>query len=113
MAFLKERIHRATCSSGWKGVFAALVARLKNENFEIEKEDAGKGRIVVRCESLIVNWIFWRCWSKKLLFEVHEIADGKTAIEVYALPDLFKTSAKKSEPAELGSVISRLALEDL
>jgi hypothetical protein len=113
MAFLKERIHRATCRSDRRSVFTALVSKLRSENFHIEKEDSSKGEIVVRCESLPVNWVLWRCWSGKLLFEVREAEDGKTAIDVYALPDLFRIRGRKSEPTDPRLILSRLALEEL
>ncbi len=113
MPLLKEIIYRANCKCDPKAAFARLVAKLKGHKFDIEKEDSGSGEIVVHYESLLMNWIIWRCWSDELLFRVRAAADGDTTIEVYAIPNLFKITAEKTGQRDSRTLISRLMLEDI
>ena len=113
MYFLKERIESVVCRSGRSIAFPALLARIKELNLEIEKEDAVKGVIIVRCLSLPINWLFWRCSSDKLLFEMRE-AGGKALVNVHAIPNLFRVSTGKHEQVfDLRRLMRRLMIENL
>jgi hypothetical protein len=114
MFFLKEKIHSGTCRSDRTAAFGALVSKLRDLHLHIEREEAAKGEIVVRCLSLPINWGLWRCWSDRILFEVRDTGDGRAEVSVYAIPNLFRISAATGEPrTDLHKFVSQLMIRDL
>jgi hypothetical protein len=114
MYFLKVRIQSVVCRSGRSAAFLALLAKIQELNLEIEREDAVEGVVIVRCLSLPINWILWRSWSDKLLFEMRGAEGGKAVLNVYAVPNLLRMSLRRDERVvDPRQLMSRLMIEEL
>jgi hypothetical protein len=78
----------------------------------VEMEDQARGVVVARCLTLVGNWILWRAWSDKLLFQIKEIGPNETQVKVYAIPNLLRYEAGKDEKVlergELERLVTRL-----
>jgi hypothetical protein len=111
MYWLRHPVYARAFPAPRSSVFPALIAKLKELHFEIEKASEEKGVIVVRCLTVPLGIILWRCWSDKLVFELSGIGQNKTQLDVYAIPNLFKTRLDPGETAvDAGKLLSQLAL---
>lgn len=110
MYLLKELKKTITYASEPSNAFSTLVARLKEMNFDVAKQDLEKGEIVVPCLTSLMNFGVWRCWSDKLLFRVTKMEDGGSKVRVYAIPNLLRWRIRKGERVEdAGTVVSKLS----
>jgi len=97
MYIVKEPIDSLIYSSSYNDAYDALLKKLNAMNFHIDKQDKEKGEIVIRCVSSLMNLILWKWWGNKLLFEVREINDSKTRVDIFGIPAFFRTRIKKGE----------------
>lgn len=109
MHFLKQPVGRITCVSDYSSTYDKLLGKLKEMNFGVESQNKNKGQILILCLSILFNMILWKCWGDKLLFEVKCIEENRTTIDIFAIPNLFRTRAKKAEkPADLDKLLYQL-----
>lgn len=94
---LKEAVHEATVHKNCAETFASLCSKLTELRIPIEEKDEASGEIVARCLTNAVNMGFWRCWSDSLLFQISEIGETETRVNVYALPNLLRSSVGRNE----------------
>lgn len=78
-------------------VFEGLVTILDKHGYAIEKKDTDKGVIVIRYLTLAVNMLLWRCWSDKVLVKTEASGHGKTRVDVYEIPNMFRIKVRKGE----------------
>lgn len=109
MPLVKESVGTLSYDRDSPEVFKAVLLKLEAMNLPIESSDAQRGVIVVRCWSLAFNMILWRCWSDKILLEVRQEKEGKTTIEIWAVPNLFRFAVRPGERVcELATLLSSL-----
>ena len=109
MYILKEPIDSVTYPSNYNDTYDALLKKLNAMNFRIDKQDREKGEIVIRCKSILMNLILWRVWSNRLLFVIKEVREGKTMVDIFGIPEYFRTRTKKGEKTvDLVKLVSEL-----
>jgi hypothetical protein len=105
---LRELVHRATLHSDYTTTFDSLLSKLTKLHIGVTKEDTDSGEIVARC-LIGVNGFLWRCWNDPLVFEVKRLDAAKTQVTIYAVPNLLRFGANRSEePIELKKLVSQL-----
>jgi hypothetical protein len=62
--------------------------KLKGLGIHVEKVDEQEGGIEARCFGLAADWIFWKCWSDRILLKFERVSEGTTKVKVYAIPNL-------------------------
>jgi len=97
MAFLRELVGTVTFAADRDTTFVELLAVIEALGLRVEDADKDKAQVVVRCLTQAANLLFWRCWSDKLLFAVAGGKDGRTAVNVYAIPNLLRVGVAKTE----------------
>jgi hypothetical protein len=109
MSWLVEPIATIRYGRDQAGTFALLVARLGELGIPVEKRGLTGGKIVARCLTLCLNWIFWRCWSDHLEFVLKADDNGSTTVEIGALPNLLRTGLRRGENAcDVNELLVRL-----
>lgn len=78
-------------------VFEKLISVMERHKHIIVDRDKDKGMITIRYLTLTVNAIVWRCWSEKIMVKVGNGGHGKTKVDVYAIPNLFRIKVKRKE----------------
>jgi hypothetical protein len=94
---LRELVQTTTIQSDYATTFKSLVSKLRESSIDVEMEDEARGLVVARCLSRVLNWIFWRARSDKLVFELREIDPAETEVKVYAIPNLWRYRLPKNE----------------
>ncbi len=109
MYIVKEPVGSLMYSSSYSDTYDALLRKLNAMNFQIDKQDKEKRKIVIRCLSSLMNLILWSYWGKKLLFEIKEIEEDKTKVDIFGIPAYFRTRIKKGEKVvDLAKLVSDL-----
>jgi hypothetical protein len=109
---LRELVQTTTIERDHAAAFDSLLSKLRESYIDVEMADEPRGLIVARCLALLANWIFWRAYGDKLLFEVKGMGPTKTEVKVYAIPNLRRYRVWKNEKAldwaELTRLVRRL-----
>jgi hypothetical protein len=77
--------------------FTKLLTALRKEQFAIQHENRDTGKIVVRCLSVFINLMLWRCWSDELEIEVKGEGESRSNVSFYAVPNLMRIKVRKNE----------------
>ena len=85
---LKSLVYKLAYPSAPDDTYTKLISALRKQKAAIQKEDREKGRITVRCLSIFINVILWRCWSDELVIEVKKDNALRTNVSFYAVPNL-------------------------
>jgi hypothetical protein len=109
MYFLKEPIGSLIFLSGYGNTYDAVLAKLREMHFEVKIQNRERGEIVISCLTSLINMLLWRCWADKLLFEVKQIDEDKTKVDIFGLPNLFRIKVKEGEAiTSIEEITSRL-----
>jgi hypothetical protein len=96
---LKERIDSIIYQDNHEDVYHNILSEIGRLDLVIDEEDKGNGIIIVKWLTIIVNLIFCKFYSDKLLLEIKEFNNNTTKVDIFALPNLFRIKIKKGEKA--------------
>jgi hypothetical protein len=109
MYALKELVRTIACPTDPDTTFTKLRSGLRKLEVEVEYENRGAGKVVARCISLFLNFVLWRCYSDKLIFELKSADGVRTNVNVYAIPNLIRIKVGEGEKlTDLDDLVARL-----
>jgi hypothetical protein len=109
MCLIKELIGSIIYQLNVEESYNILLSKLRNLNLSIEKLDREKNMIIVSCLSKLTDIGFWKCYGKKLIFEIHSLSPKTTKIDIFGKPDFLRIKIKKGEKLiDLNELISKL-----
>jgi hypothetical protein len=50
---------------------------------EVMEQKTDEGKIIIRCLISLINMIFWECWGDRVLFEIKQIEENKTKVDIF------------------------------
>ena len=112
MYALKALVRTIACQTDSDTAFTKLLSTLRILGVEVEYENRAAGEVVARCLSMFLNFVLWRCWSDKLLFELKSGDGVRTNVNVYVIPNLMRIKVGKDEKlTDLDDLVAHLVTE--
>jgi hypothetical protein len=112
MYALRSLVHTITCPLPPDAAFTKLLTALREQQVAIQHEYRDTGKIIVRCLSVFINLLLWRCWSDELVIEVKGEDESRTNVSFYAVPNLKRHKVRKDETLkDLAKLITQLESE--
>lgn len=100
MSFLKEPIGSAIYNKKYVDTYDEILSKINKLEIEVERYDEKKGEIVAHCLVKTFDVLLRRSWSEKLLFQVKEVGENRTKVDVFAIINLFRIKkGKKGQKA--------------
>ncbi|HMD86826.1 MAG TPA: hypothetical protein VKO18_19220 [Terriglobia bacterium] len=85
---------------------------LRKRQVAIQHENRDTGKVVVRCLSVFIDIVLWRCWSDELVIEVKGEDEFLTNVSFYAVPNLMRIKVREEETlTDLAKLITQLGSE--